>query len=126
MVAVSEAQSSADLRDRIEELETRVQELERLLETPQPEETTSGTIGDVEFMDSTVFELDEETTTITSEAMDVMRDHERAYGEPMAIEHVVQALVEEGRAEDDARDAIAKLRREGSIYEPESGRVKVV
>lgn len=129
---MSEAQTNTELRERVAELETRVQELEQLVEPQTQESTTSDTIADVEIMDSSVFESDDvvaktaERNTIIKETLALVREFEAAYGEPVPIDHLIEELNNEGYETSDVLDVIDRLRRQGDIYEPVSDCVKVV
>jgi hypothetical protein len=94
-----------DLRDRVAQLEHRVTALEREHDDGDPEESPS-TMSD--------------SAWVVEIIRDLTDDGDR---DGAAIQAVIEAAAEDGV--DDPQSELAELKRLGTIYAPEAGRVKV-
>lgn len=119
--------SKADLKARIETLESRVEELEQKLPIgPSPEDVRE----EFDFNDSAVdpvpIEENVDTYSHRSMVLDRVANYERAYDEPISRAEVLDELLEHGCSDEEAQNLLDELLRHGALYEPDDGHLRVV
>lgn len=116
-----------DIQQKYDDLETRVDGLEqqRIESTHEVSyDFRDHFEDDLEIVTGT--DEQSERATIRQAILDAINNFEAAYEEAAPIDYVREMLVREGYDTGDVPKVLKQLRREGVIYEPEDGRVKVV
>lgn len=119
------SESDAAIEARLDELEARLRAVERQTGIS----TDAASIDHVQqaFEDIQQREFFNSSPTPRQVILDEIGHYERAYGDAAPTDYVIEEVAtQDAHDTDDVADTIDELLREGSIYEPLDGHLRVV
>lgn len=116
------------MSSELQRLETRINELEARIDELEQQTELTPINGPVDVPDAILrLNDDRPQPSLRQVVRDEISHFERAYGKAAPLDYVVEEVAAQEAADTgDVLEVIDQLRREGSIYEPTEGHVRVV